>query len=255
MYRTRITFVAAALAVFLAFPCFAADDIASTISASVADSARPATDTARDANRKPAQTMSFANIKPGAKIAEIWPGGGYYTRLLSAAVGTNGRVYALVPAPKPGGSGKDPAAPIKEIAADAHYGNVTVMPLSYTDSALNLPQKVDVVWTSDNYHDIHNDLDSLGIVEFNKRIYEALNPGGIFLITDHAAASGHGTSDTRTLHRIDPETVKNEVTAAGFQFEGKSAVLENPDDPHTAKIFDPIIRGKTDQFVMKFVKQ
>jgi predicted methyltransferase len=129
-----------------------------------------------------------------------------------------------------------------------------VLPLSYTERALGLPQPVNVVWTSNNYHDIRNSLDSAGMQAFNQRVFEALQPGGVYLILDHAAAAGRGAEDSRSLHRIDPETVKAEVTAAGFRFAGSSDALRNPDDPHTASVTDAGIRGKTDQFILKFVR-
>jgi len=242
---------AAALAACLSTPCLAAD-VPAVVSTAVADSARPAADTARDANRKPAETLAFADIKAGARIAELMPGGGYYTRLLSALAGPGGHVYVLTPPPRP--NGPDPAAAAQAIAADAHYANITVQPLSYTDRALGLAQPVDVVWTSINYHDIHNNLDSAGMQDFNKHVFEALKPGGMYIVVDHAAAAGRGAEDTHSLHRIDPETVKAEVTAAGFKLVGSSDVLHNANDPHTAPVFDPGIRGKTDQFILKFVK-
>ena len=84
--------------------------------------------------------------------------------------------------------------------------------------------------------------------------FNALKPGGTYIVVDHAAAPGAGTSVTSTLHRIDPEAVKSEVTAAGFVLAGESVVLRNPQDPHTAQVRDPSIRGKTDQFILKFRK-
>ena len=251
MHTPKMIVVAAALAASLSTPCLAAD-IPAAVSAAVADSARPAADTARDANRKPAETLAFADIKAGSQVAELMPGGGYYTRLLSMLAGPDGHVYVLAPPPRPDGS--NPAAAANAIAADAHYGNVTVQSLSYTDRALGLSQPMDVVWTSDNYHDIHNNLDSAGMQTFNARVFEALKPGGMYIVLDHAAAAGHGADDTRTMHRIDPETVKAEVTAAGFKLVGSSDALRNADDPHTVPIFDASIRGKTDQFILKFVK-
>jgi predicted methyltransferase len=118
---------------------------------------------------------------------------------------------------------------------------------------LKTPEPVDLVWTSQNYHDLHN-FPGLDIGVFNQMVYEALKPGGIYLILDHAAAAGSGTRDTKTLHRIDPETVKTEVLAAGFKLVGSSDLLHQAGDDHTLKVFDPSIRGKTDQFILKFQK-
>jgi predicted methyltransferase len=85
-------------------------------------------------------------------------------------------------------------------------------------------------------------------------VFEALKPGGTYFILDHATEAGAGTSETASLHRIDPETVKREVLAAGFVFVGSSNLLRQSSDPHTAKVFDPAIRGRTDQFILKFRK-
>jgi predicted methyltransferase len=223
------------------------------IVAAVADSNRPAADTERDVNRKPVQTLEFAGVKPGDQIAELLPGAGYFTRIFSKAVGDGGHVYALVPAPPadaPAGA-PDFAARVKALAADPHYSNVSVVVEPF--SQLKNPVPVDLVWTSQNYHDLHN-FPGLDVAVFNQMVFEALKPGGIYLILDHAAAPGSGTSQTATLHRIDPEAVKKEVRAAGFVFVGSSNLLHRPSDPHTAKVFDPSIRGKTDQFILKFRK-
>jgi predicted methyltransferase len=88
----------------------------------------------------------------------------------------------------------------------------------------------------------------------NRAVFAALRAGGTYLVLDHAAEAGSGTRDTNTLHRIDEETVKQEVTAAGFKLLGESDILRNKSDPHTAKVFDPEIRGHTDQFALTFKK-
>jgi predicted methyltransferase len=92
------------------------------------------------------------------------------------------------------------------------------------------------------------------MVVFNQMVFAALKPGGTYLVLDHVAQAGSGARDVSTLHRIDPKLVKKEVLAAGFVFVGSSDLLHRSDDPHTAKVFDPAIRGKTDQFILKFRK-
>jgi predicted methyltransferase len=114
-------------------------------------------------------------------------------------------------------------------------------------------EPVDVVFTAQNYHDVHN-VPNIDLAAFNKSVFDALKPGGVYVVLDHAAAAGSGGRDTSTLHRIDPETVKSEVLAAGFVLAGQSKVLENAQDAHTVPVFDPSIRGKTDQFILKFRK-
>jgi predicted methyltransferase len=223
------------------------------LAAAIADPGRPAVDTERDANRKPAETLEFAGIAPGEQIAELLPGGGYFTRIMSKAVGSTGHIYALVPSPSPNDPPNTPdfSARVKALAADPRYSNVTVVSEPFAE--LKTPVAVDLVWTSQNYHDLHN-FPGLDLGVFNQMVYEALKPGGIYLILDHATAPGAGLSETATLHRIDPETVKREVLAAGFVFVGSSNLLRQADDPHTAKVFDPAVRGRTDQFILKFRK-
>ncbi len=210
---------------------------------------RPAEDVARDALRKPAEMVTFAHIRAGAKVADMIPGTGYFTRVFAGAVGSTGTVYALVPATL---IARYPKAltTMQTLAAEPGYGNVKVLAWS---GAQFPPERLDVVWTAQNYHDLHNG--APGTVEgVNKAVFAQLKPGGIYVVLDHAAMAGSGARDTSTLHRIDPAVVKAEVTAAGFVFDGEDKTLANPADPHTANVFDPSIRGHTDQFIYRFRK-
>jgi predicted methyltransferase len=231
----------------------AASIIPDNIAAAVADATRPDADKQRDADRKPAETLAYTGVKTGAHIAELLPGSGYFTRIFSKAVGSGGHVYALVPARSPDAPADTPdfAARVKAIAADPNYANVSVVVEPF--SQLGVPAPVDLMWTSQNYHDLHN-LPGLDVGVFNKMVFDDLKPGGIYLVLDHAAEAGSGERDTKTLHRIDPETVKKEVLAAGFEFVGSSNLLAQAGDSHSVKVFDPTVRGKTDQFILKFRK-
>ncbi|HEV7431955.1 MAG TPA: hypothetical protein VGN77_02860, partial [Steroidobacteraceae bacterium] len=111
----------------------------------------------------------------------------------------------------------------------------------------------DLVWTSNNYHDVHN-VEGLDVMAFNKAVFAALKPGGTYLVIDHAAAANAPPEVTSTLHRIRSETVIHEVLAAGFTLAGKSSALHNTTDSHELKVFDPAVQGKTDQFMLKFQK-
>ncbi len=245
--------LAAALAVAVGAPRAVAASIPDNIAAAVADSSRPEADRQRDANRKPAEVLAFTGLKPGAQVAELLPGGGYFTRIISKAVGSSGHVYGLVPSPRADAPADAPdfAARVKVIAADPNYANVSVVVEPFSE--LKVPVPVDLVWTSQNYHDLHN-LPGLDLGVFNKLVFDDLKPGGTYLILDHRAEAGSGSRDTRTLHRIDPEIVKKEVLAAGFVFVGSSKLLERPSDSHKLKVFDPAVRGRTDQFILKFRK-
>lgn len=220
------------------------------IAAAVADPGRPEADRARDADRKPAEVTALAGIKAGSKVAEMWPGGGYFTRIFSKAVGDKGVVYAWVPpAPPNAPPGRDPGAAIRTLAAEPGYSNVKVVNL---DPAVALPEQVDVVWTSLNYHDMHNRPADY-IAAINKAALNALKPGGVYVVIDHAAEKGSGARDTQKFHRIDEDLVKTEVLAAGFEAAGDSAVLRHADDKHD-KSSHEVERGKTDQFVLLFRK-
>lgn len=230
-----------------------ADAASGAIAAAIAEPSRPAGDTSRDANRKPAQTLAFAGVKPGDKIADYAAGAGYFTRLFAALAGSAGHVYASVPS----ALFKYPnvvkgTAEIQSYAA-AHP-NITVIFASALDAA-KYPEKLDVFWISQNYHDLHDPfMGPVDMASFNRAVYAALKPGGLYMVLDHTAAKGSPADVTDTLHRIEPSTVRREVEAAGFKFEGESGILANPQDPHTAGVFDPSIQGRTDQFILKFRK-
>jgi len=221
-------------------------DANSVISAAVADPMRPAADVARDVNRKPAEIVAFAGVEQGDSVAEFLPGSGYYTRILARTVGPKGHVYAIVPL----SYAKREGAMASLNALAAVYPNVTVVTADLT--ALKLDKRVDLAWTTENYHDLHNGpkADPIG---FDKAVFAALKPGGIFFVEDHSAP-GTGVTETSTLHRIDPAAVISEVTSAGFRLEARSDLLADPDDPHTRPVFDPSIRGKTDKFAFRFRK-
>jgi predicted methyltransferase len=223
----------------------------SAIEAAVTDSQRPEADRARDAVRKPADCLAFAGVKAGDHVVELLPGGGYFTRIFSVTVGATGHVFAVVQpkSPSAAADAPEPAARVRAIAEDPHYGNLSVVVQRL--SQVNLPHSVDLVWTSQNYHDLHNIAD-LDIATFNRAVFDALKPGGIYIVLDHAAEAGSGARDTKTLHRIDANAVKKEVLAAGFELVAQSDLLRNPADVHTAAVFDQSIRGKTDQFLIKF---
>jgi len=230
-----------------AVPAHAAMHTPKAIAAAVADSARPSADRERDALRKPAACLAFAGLHRGMSVAELFPGSGYFTRIMSQVVGSHGHVYAVGPPPKKAGT----PPKVQAIADDAHYHhNITVLLEPLTD--FSVPKPVDVVWTSQNYHDVKN-APNADMLAFNKAIYNALKPGGVYVVLDHVANPGDPGS-TKTLHRIDPAVVKQEVTAAGFKFEGESTVLKNPSDDHTKGIRDGFSQGQTDQFIYKFRK-
>ena len=209
---------------------------------------RPADQVAQDALRKPAETLAFAGIKPGQQVADFLPGGGYFTRLISDAVGPTGHVTML----ETTRWGADNIASDQKVIDDG-YKNVSLDTAPFGQFHLAAP--VDVFFTSRNYHDLL--IAKYGVVDmaaFNKQVFAALKPGGVYLVLDHSAPDGSGSSTTATTHRIDEALVKSQVEAAGFKFEGESNVLRNPGDDRKLTVFDKKIQGHTDQFILKFRK-
>lgn len=219
------------------------------VSQAVADRWRPADDVKLDALRKPAEVLAFVGVKPGEVIGEYLPGGGYYTRLLSDIVGPSGHIYALETTTW----GADNINSDEVLLSEPGRSNVSLDLAPLGD--FHLAQPVDLFWISNNYHDLHiPKYAKIDMAVFNRHVFESLKPGGYYFILDHAAAAGTGATLSPTLHRIDKATVISEVTAAGFKLVGESNVLANPADDHAKRVFDPSIRWKTDQFILKFQK-
>ena len=219
------------------------------VTAAVADKGRPEADTKRDADRKPAAMLEFAGVKPGDTVVDFIPGGGYFTRVFAKTVGPKGHVYAMGNPPPPNATAPPPIA---AVAADPQYGNITIVSIAGGDFKLDKP--ADVFWTAQNYHDLYARQRNIDVAKVTKAIYDNLKPGGVFVVLDHQAAPGAPIDPDDKLHRIDGAAVKKQVEAAGFKFEAESNVLRNPADDHTKMVFDPAIRGKTDQFIYKFRK-
>ena len=206
-------------------------------------------DKARDADRKPAEMLSFANVHAGQTIVDFMPGKGYFTRLFSLAAGDKGTVYAVTPQVFLDVRG---GKPVPSITGEAGRGNVHDVVASAT--SLNLPAKAHLRWTAQPYLDMHISTGAEGIAKFNKAVFDALKPGGLYIVLDHAGVAGLDDAGMKRLHRIDEALVKKEVEAAGFVLDSESPILRNPADPKTAGVFDPAIRGKTDQFILRFHK-
>jgi predicted methyltransferase len=210
----------------LCTPAFA-QGVSPAIAAAVADAARPAADKERDAMRKPGETVAFAGVKPGMTIGELGPGRGYYTRILAKAVGPNGKVYAII---TPAQAARPGVLDGLNALATA-YPNIKIVTTEYP--ALALPEKADLFWTTENYHDFHNG-PTADIAGLNKVVFNNLKPGGIFYVEDHSAAAGAGLAATSQFHRMDEAVAKTELTAAGFKLDGEGDLLRNPADNKAA---------------------
>lgn len=216
------------------------------------NSTRPAADVERDAHRKPVEMAKFAQIKPGQTVVDLLPGGGYFTRVFSQVVGEKGRVVALV-SDQYAKAVPKARTDIEALAAEPAYANVVAAIRGLGE--IGAPNSVDRVFTAQNYHDLRSKNLPANVADgVNRAVFSALKPGGYYVIVDHSAAAGSGLRDVDTLHRIDAATLKAEVVSVGFKFAGESKVLANKADNHTLMVFDPAIRGKTDQFAYRFIK-
>jgi predicted methyltransferase len=171
-------------------------------------------------------------------------------------VGPQGRVYSFVPA-EVAHFKNDPVGRMRTLAQEPGRENVEAVSADLVAMSATM-QPADVVWLHLFYHDLHTSLaqaKGATAAGFNRAVYERLKPGGFYVIVDHAAAVGAGTSDAQSLHRIESASVRAEVEAAGFVLDAESAMLANKDDLHAIKVFAPGIKGETDRFVYRFVKR
>jgi predicted methyltransferase len=210
----------------------------------------PGADALTDPAMKAPEVIAFIGLKPGNRMADIIAG--RFVRAESQAVGPKGKVYAVMPEeivkPHPEG-----LAALNKTVADPAYANVVISTTPF--SAVALPKGLDAVFIRQNYHDLYDKfMGPADVPAFNKAVFAALKPGGVYVILDHADAAGSGITGTEGRHRIEEARVKSDVLAAGFKLDGESKILANPDDDHTKMVFHPSIRGKTDQFLLRFRK-
>jgi predicted methyltransferase len=223
-------------------------DTNSIIAHAVADPARPASYRAVDSLRKPAETLAFAGLRPGMAVGEFYPAGGYFSRMISDVVGPSGHVYAIENA-----GWNDSVKDDRAMLAEGKWKNVSldVQPFG----TVKFPRPLDMAWVTQNYHDLkiarYGPVDT---VAFDKAVYGALKPGGIFFVLDHEGWAGMTDADIAKVHRIDKAQVIREVTSAGFKLAGEGRFLDRPTDDRHLPIFDPKVRGRTDQYALKFVK-
>jgi predicted methyltransferase len=220
-------------------------------SATMADPRRPAEDVALDAQRRGDAVLELANIQPGWKVADIMQGAGYFTRLFVAKTGPTGKVYAWSPdefmRTKPVLYGDS-----LDLLSKAYPQEIVTLRSAFSDLAF--PEPLDMVFTSQNYHDLHQRKFPADLAEqMNVKVFNALKPGGIYIVIDHVANAATANAPD-TVHRIDPAVLRREIEAAGFRFDGEHDALRKPADDHTVMVMRPEIRGKTDQIIYRFRK-
>jgi predicted methyltransferase len=248
----RLSIISVAPLLLLACSDGGAPKAGMSIAQAVADPARPAAYKAADALRKPAETLAFSGVKPGMIVGEFYPAGGYFTRMISDVVGPSGHVLAVENA-----GWNDSVKDDRAMLAEGKWNNVSldVQPFG----TVRFAQPLDLAWVTQNYHDLKIPQYGPGgkavdTIAFDRAVYAALKPGGIFFILDHQGPPGMTPIDIAKMHRINRDVVVKEVTSAGFKLAGEGDFLRRPGDDHTKPIFDPSIRGHTDQYALKFVK-
>lgn len=224
-----------------------------SITAVLANPRRPAVDREQDATRKPAEILAFLGAAPGMRVLDAFSAGGYYTELLAAIVGAEGEVIAYNNPPY----AKFAAKGIAARYADDRLANVRQVTAEVDELALP-PRSLDAALFVMSYHDLYwrpadGSWARTDPMQMLRKLHAAMKVGGVVVVQDHVAAPGGDVAEVvDRLHRIDPAIVKRDFKAAGFALEGESDALAYPDDDHTLGVFDPKIRGRTDQFVMKF---
>jgi len=203
---------------------------------------RPAENKARDANRKPIESVQFFGVKTGETVVDMIAAGGWFTEVLSAAVGPSGKVYSSNP----------PFLVEQDAETTLHrrLGNVVAVHASLAEARA---ENVDAIVTAQNLHDVYNGYNDqpggeAAAVAFVTGLYAALKPGGVLGVIDHVGVAGQ---DNKALHRIQPQQARDVLTKAGFTIEAESTMLANPADDHKKGVFDPAVRGKTDQFMFR----
>lgn len=221
---------------------------AKTIEQAVADPSRPAAFKAADLLRKPSETLAFSGVRRGMAVGEFYPAGGYFTRMLSDIVGPSGHIYAIENA-----GWNDSVKDDKTMLAEGKWNNVSLEVKPF--GTVSFPRPLDLAWVTQNYHDLKiRKYGNVDTIAFDRAVYAALKPGGIFFILDHQGPLGMDEAEIAKMHRINRDDVVREVTSVGFKLASEGSFLRRSADDHKKPIFDPAIRGRTDQYALRFVK-
>jgi len=218
----------------------------------LADAGRPEADRADDAARKPAEVLAFAKIHPGETLLELEGGRGWYSEILSTAIGPTGKLYIQYPAEFAYGD-----AAYKARTDAGRLKNATIIKSHFDTYAIPDASVDKVIWILGPHEIYFVPPNTQGLGDPAKtyaEIKRVLKPGGEFIAMDHAADAGAPTTIAQTLHRVDPAVVLAAAKAAGLEYVDKSDVLANPADDRTKRVFDATIRRHTDQFLFRFKK-
>lgn len=217
----------------------------------LAITSRPEADRVRDPLRKPAEVLAFLEIKPGMTVVDLIAVEGFYTEVLSIAVGQSGKVFMHnLPASLEGKPAANKRASIEKRLRGDRLSNVTTLHRDFDD--LGLPENsVDAAIISLEIHEFYGPEDGDAAVKFFQVINAVLKPGGILGVVDHV---GNADGTAAALHRAVEAQVIADAKSAGFALLGTSDILHNPEDDHSKVVFDPKVRGITDRFILKLQK-
>jgi predicted methyltransferase len=212
----------------------------------VASPDRSEADRQTDQRRNPELLLAFTGVRPGMRVLDMGAGGGYSTELLARAVGSGGTVYAQ------DSQAVSPRAKERfdERAKTPAMRNVVRVLRDYDDPVPSGVRDLDLITFFFAYHDTA--FMSVDRAKMNRRLFEALKPGGVLVIADHSAQAGAGVSVAKSLHRIEEATLRREIEAAGFRFLAEADFLRHPEDPRDSIVFRPKV--PVDEFVLKFVR-
>ncbi len=243
---------------FLMSPCGqgGGEDVSDAIAAAVSNPQRPVEDIGKDADRKPAQVLSFYEIKPGMSVLDLFSGGGYYTEMLNSLVGENGKVLAHTNEAYIPFSGEI----YQKRYVDGRLEQTTAIiteadDLELEENSLDAAILV-LTWHDFLFADPENGWQNINEVLLIDKLCAAMKPGAVLGLIDHVAnGGGNPVQIAKQLHRVDPQMVKDTFATSCFKLEAEASFLSNRNDDHTLAIFDKSIRGKTDRFVFKLIRK
>jgi len=218
----------------------------------VAAADRSDADRALDAGRYPAETLAFFEIRPGMRVAELGAAGGYTTELLARAVGPTGRVYGQNPkfildrfAEKPWSERLAKPVNARVVRVDREFEDPLPLEAKDLDAVLIVLVYHDTVWLE------------VDRARMNAAVFASLRSGGIYGVIDHSTRPGAGTSEAKSLHRIEESVLVGEIEKAGFELDAAAEFMRNPADARDWNASPSAAgqrRGTADRFVLKFRK-